>query len=73
MLSSFWVDPQANTRGSSWKVGATGLSMTILGPLGLGMGYDSATKTRHAAKCVWIEKTIEVTETEEYRDSPSSE
>jgi len=64
-------NPRKNTRGSAWKVGAAGLSMTILAPLGIAMGYDSAKKTRHAAKGVWIEKTVEVTETEENRESTS--
>ncbi|WP_152420272.1 PH domain-containing protein [Halorubrum distributum] len=57
-------DPQENTRGATWKVGALGLSMTVLAPLGLAMGYDSVSKTRDAAKGVWIEKTVEVDDSE---------
>lgn len=57
--------PQENTRGAAWKVGALGLSMSLLAPLGLAMGYDSVKKTRDAARGVWIEKTVEVSDSEE--------
>jgi len=53
-------DPQENTRGAAWKVGAIGLSMSALGPLGWAMGYDSVSKTRAAARGVWIEKMVEI-------------
>lgn len=65
-------DPEADTRGAAWKVSALGISTTILAPLGIAMGYDSAKKSRDASKGVWIEKTVEITSDDEDESTSSS-